>query len=152
LLRDQPPDWFTDYDRLLLRTFADAIEEGRRIQGRDVKRWSYGSYNQLLIAHPVGHHLPLVAKYFDIGPLPQSGSSTTVRQITRKFAPSMRMTIDFSDWDNSYQNIVTGESGQILSPHYKDQWKAFYEGRSYPMQFRKVQAKDTLKFTSEAQR
>ena len=144
LLRTQPADWFTDYDQLLLRTFVDAIEEGRRIQGRDVRKWSYGRYNQLLITHPVGHNLPLVSGYFDIGPLPQSGSSTTVRQITRKFAPSMRMTVDFSDWDRSYQNIVTGQSGQILSPHYKDQWEAFYEGRSFPMQFRKVEAKSTL--------
>ena len=152
LLRNQPGDWFSDYGQLLLRTFVDAIEEGRRIQGRDVKKWNYGRYNQLLVTHPVGHHLPLVSKYFDIGPLPQSGSSTTVRQITRKFAPSMRMTVDFADWDRSYQNIVTGQSGQILSPHYKDQWEACYEGRSFPMQFRKIQAKETLEFTAETQR
>lgn len=152
LLRTQPADWFTDYDQLLLRTFVDAIEEGRRIQGRDVRKWSYGRYNQLLITHPVGHHLPLVSGYFDIGPLPESGSSTTVRQITRKLAPSMRMTVDLSDWDRSYQNIVTGQSGQILSPYYKDQWEAYYEGRSFPMQFQKVEAKQTLEFTAETRR
>jgi acyl-homoserine lactone acylase PvdQ len=37
-----------------------------------------------------------------------------------------------------------GQSGQPLSSHYKDQWDGYYHGRSYPMQFRNVQAKSTL--------
>jgi acyl-homoserine lactone acylase PvdQ len=47
---------------------------------------------------------------------------------------------------------VTGQSGQILSPYYKDQWEAYYEGRSFPMQFQKVEAKQTLEFTAETRR
>jgi hypothetical protein len=31
-----------------------------------------------------------------------------------------------------------------LSPHYKDQWDAYYAGRSFPMQYSKVDAKDVL--------
>jgi acyl-homoserine lactone acylase PvdQ len=42
-------------------------------------------------------------------------------------------------------NLVTGESGQILSGHYKDQWEAYYAGRSFAMQFTKVDAKHVLK-------
>jgi acyl-homoserine lactone acylase PvdQ len=41
-------------------------------------------------------------------------------------------------------NIVAGESGQVLSSHYKDQWDAYREGRNLPMQFQKVEAKSTL--------
>jgi len=41
-------------------------------------------------------------------------------------------------------NIVVGQSGHILSCHYKDQWDAYYAGRSFPMQFNRVDAKDTL--------
>jgi penicillin amidase len=144
LLRSRPTDWFPDYDQLLLRSFVDALEEGRRIQGRDVKKWNYGAYNQLLIPHPIGHHLPLVAKYFDIGPVPMSGSGITVAQITPELGPSMRMTIDLSNFDNSRQNIVTGQSGHLLSSHYKDQWDAYYTGRSFPMPFRNLQPEHTL--------
>jgi penicillin amidase len=90
--------------------------------------------------------VPLVGKYFDIGPVPMSGSSTTVKQTTRALAPSMRMNADLGDWENSLLNIPIGQSGQILSSHYKDQWEDFYNARSYPMQYGKVDAKSTLVF------
>jgi len=50
-------------------------------------------------------------------------------------APSERMTVDFSNLDASTMNIVTGQSGQIFSPHYLDQWKAWQEGRSFVFPF-----------------
>ena len=34
--------------------FGGAFENGRRSQGSNVKRWDYGSYNELTIKHPVG--------------------------------------------------------------------------------------------------
>ncbi len=147
LLRERPPDWFDDYDSLLLKSFEDAMEEGRRLQGDAAAKWSYGRYNLLMIAHPVGSHLPSVGKYFDIGPVENSGGTTTVKAAGSTFGPSMRMVVDPSDWDHSLLNLPTGESGQVLSSHYKDQWNAYYAGRSYPMQFRGVQAKHVLILT-----
>ena len=75
-----------------------------------------------------------------------SGSSTTVKQITRALGPSMRLNADLAAWDRSLLNVVTGQSGQALSSHYKDQWQHYYEGTSYPMQFQKVEAKSVLRF------
>ena len=146
LLRERPAGWFGDYDEMLLRTLADAVEEGRRMQGRDPARWHYGDYLQIAINNPVLHEVPLVGKYFDIGPVPMSGSSTTVKQTTRVLAPSMRMNADLGDWESSLLNIPIGQSGQILSSHYKDQWADYSYARSYPMQFGKVDAKSTLQF------
>ena len=37
-----------------------------------------------------------------------------------------------------------GQSERIDSRHYKDQWGAYYGATSFPMQFDKVDAKDTL--------
>jgi penicillin amidase len=146
LLRERPAGWFQDYDELLLQTLVDAVEEGTRIQGRDVGRWQYGAYLRIAINHPVFHRVPLVGKYFDIGPVPMSGSGTTVKQTTRTLAPSMRMNADLGDWDRSLLNVEIGQSGQPLSSHYKDQWSDYYNGRSYPMQFRAVEGKSTLQF------
>ena len=56
----------------------------------------------------------------------------------------MRTAADLSDLDSSYMNIVQGESGHVLSRHYRDQWEAYYEGRSFPMQFHRMDAKSTL--------
>lgn len=149
LLRTRPTGWFGDYDAALLRSFSDAVEEGRRMQGRDVKKWIYGRYLELTIEHPIGHHLPVVAKYFDVGPVWMSGSSTSVKQTTRRLGPSMRMNADLGDWDRSLMNLPIGESGHVLSRHYKDQWDAYYNGTSFPMEFRKIDAKSVLEFVPQ---
>jgi penicillin amidase len=153
LFRERPKTWFADYDQVLLAAFLDAIEEGRRIQGRDVSKWDWGRYNQLLLSHPVGSKIPaagkFVGKYFDIGPVRQSGSTASVKQTTRRLGPSMRMALDFADLDKSTLNLLAGESGQVLSEHYKDQWEAWYYGRTFPMQFNKVEAKSTLTVVPE---
>lgn len=144
LLRDRPQGWFADYDQVLLEALIDALDEGRRMQGRDPSRWLWGKYLQLAIGQPVGSRLPLVGGFFRLGPVMMSGSGTTVKQTTHILAPSMRLVADPADWDRSLLNILTGESGQILSSHMKDQWQAWYNGTSFPMQFGHVEAKDTL--------
>jgi penicillin amidase len=146
LLKERPAGWFGDYDQMLLRTLADAVEEGRRMQGRDPARWHYGDYLRVAINNPVLHEVPFAGQYFDIGPVPMSGSGTTVKQTTRALEPSMRMNADLGDWERSLFNIPIGQSGQILSSHYRDQWDDYYNARSYPMQFGKVDAKSTLAF------
>ena len=158
LLRERPAGWFRDYDAMLLRALVDAVDEGTRIQGRDLKRWQFGAYSRMSVNHPVLHAvtstpwvrwIPGIAGAFDIGPVPMSGWATTVKQITPKVAPSMRMTADLSDWDHSLLNLQIGESGEIFSSHYKDQWPAWYNGTSFPMQYQKVDAKSTLSFRPE---
>ncbi|HEY1337561.1 MAG TPA: penicillin acylase family protein [Bryobacteraceae bacterium] len=146
LLRERPEGWFLSYDEMLLRSLADGVEEATRIQGRDMGRWKYGAYLRVAINHPVLHQVPLVGKYFDIGPVAMSGSSTTVKQTTQRLAPSMRMNADLGDWERSLLNIQIGQSGQALSGHYRDQWSSYYYGRSYPMQFGRVETKSTLMF------
>jgi penicillin G amidase len=144
LLRERPPDWFPDYDALLLKSLQDAVAEGEKLQGSKLARWDYGQYNRLTVDNPVIGKLPLIGSYFDIGPVPMSGSSTTVKQTTRRLGPSLRMVVDLSNLDRSVINITTGESGQVLSRHYMDQWNAYYAGQSFPMEFDQVHASSVL--------
>jgi penicillin amidase len=144
LLRERPAEWFPDYDELLRNSLAAAVEAGQKIQGSRVSRWDYGQFIELKIAHPVGGQLPLVGNYFNIGPVPMSGGPYTIKQTTPRLGPSMRMVVDLSDLDKSEANLTIGESGHRLSPHYKDQWSAYYGGTSFPMQFQKIDARETL--------
>jgi penicillin amidase len=148
LLRQRPSDWFGDYDQLLLRCLVDAVEEGKRMQGRNPAKWDYGEFLQLDLPHPVAKQIPWIGKYFGIGPVPMSGSSTTVKQTSRRLGPSMRMAVDLGNLDGSIQNITIGQSGQFLSWHYKDQWNAYYTGRSFPMRFTRYDG-DVLAFAPE---
>jgi penicillin amidase len=149
LLRERPAGWFPDYDALLMKALSDGIARGRMLQGSNLSRWNYGGYNQLKIENPVLGRLPLLGKYFNIGPLPMSGSPTTIKQDSSRLGPSMRMIVDLSNFDGSLQNITTGEAGHPLSSHYMDQWPAYYAGKSFPMEFEKVDAKRMLTVNRE---
>src|SRR5438132_9676373 len=46
-----------------------------RMAGGNVKRWSYGEYNELTIKQPVAGGFPFFRGFFNVGPLPMSGSS-----------------------------------------------------------------------------
>ena len=144
LLKERPEGWFSDYNELLLRCLSEGIEEGQKLQGLAPSRWRWGKYTYAEIQHPVGGKVPYVGKYFNIGPVPMSGASTTVKQTTRRLGPSERMDAAVGNWDDSLMNIPIGQSGSVASSHYKDQWDNYYAGRSFPMQFNKVEGKETL--------
>ena len=144
LLETRPAGWVDNWDITLERALSDAVDEGRRMQGDAVAKWRYGKYLTVQIYNPVVHGVPWIGGYFDIGPAPMSGSSTSVKQTSRKMGPSMRLNADAGDWDRSLLNIPIGQSGHVLSSHYRDEWDAYYSGRSFPMQYRKVDVKSTL--------
>ena len=144
LLTERPAGWFADYDDALLQAVRDGLKDVRTQQGRAPKKWRYGQYLSWTIPHPVGHSLPGVATYFDVGPVDMSGSGDSVKQTGARLGPSERINEDVGAWDNSLWNIVIGESGHLLSRHYKDQWSAYYNGTSFPMQFGRVEQKSRL--------
>jgi len=144
MLRERPTGWFKDYDEMLINSLAAAVSAGEKRQGSNVAAWDYGQTIELTLKHPVGGELPVIGRYFNIGPVPMSGSPSSIKQTTTRLGPSLRMVIDLANLDQSQANLVTGESGQFLSRHYKDQWGAYYGGTSFPMRFDKVEAKDTL--------
>jgi len=130
----------------------------------DVKRWNYGPYNELKLVHPVLGHLgdgipgvgdwinSVVGTYTNIGPVEMSGSSTTVKQTTRRLGPSMRFAADLSNWDQSLMGITVGESGQVGSSHYKDQWESYYSAKGTPFSFEHVQVGSVLRVVKAAQK
>ncbi|MDQ2711009.1 MAG: penicillin acylase family protein [Acidobacteriota bacterium] len=147
LLRTQPTGWLAkdDWDGWLLSSLATALQDGRARQGSPVSKWKWGRLLTWTFAHPVGKQLPFVDRYFDIGPVEMSGSGTTIKQTTATLGPSERMVADLSDWDRSVQNVTTGESGHVASKHYKDEWAAYYVGKSFPMEFDRLKAVDILR-------
>jgi penicillin amidase len=146
LLRERPTGWVKNdnWDGWLLENLRLALEEGRNRQGSPVSRWRWGRALQWTFRHPFGGQLPLVDKFFDIGPVEMSGSGTTVKQTTATLGPSGRMVVDLGQLDNSVENITTGESGHVASSHYKDEWPEYYMGTSFPMEFDHIEVKERL--------
>lgn len=75
-----------------------------------------------------------------------SGGPNTVKQTSRRLGPSERMDASVGNWDDSLMDLPVGESGHFASSHYRDEWDAYYAGRSFPMQFGKVDANSTMTF------
>ncbi len=146
LLATRPKGWVekNDWDSWLMRQLDAALQTGRKRLGSPVSNWHWGRILQWNLQHPIGKQLPMVNSFFDIGPVPMSGSGTSVKQTTETLGPSERMVVDLGDLDKSVQNITVGESGHVASSHYKDEWAAYYVGKSFPMQFDRVDAKDVL--------
>jgi penicillin amidase len=125
----------------------EALEEGRRMQGRSIGKWDYGRWNEIPMAHPLFGRVRALSPLFSIGAVPMSGHSTTVKQTTRRLGPSMRFVADLSNWDNSLLNLTTGESGHRFSGHYRDQWESYLNGSGFPLPFNKIEAAAVLTLT-----
>ena len=147
LLQRRPRGWVAkdDWDGWLVENLRIALSTGRARLGGRLANWKWGSLHEWNFTHPVGKNLPLVSSLFNIGPVPMSGSGTTVKQTTASIGPSERIVVDLGDFEKSVWNIVTGESGYVASRHYKDQWPSYYVGKSFPMEFNRVNAKQTLR-------
>ncbi len=135
LLQSRPPGWFQNWDQALLDALQNGIEEGALRQGSDLRNWQWGRENQLTLANPVLRSVPWAGGYFQIGPVPLDGSATTVRQVTARLGPSMRLVVDFGDPSGGLLNIPAGQSGHALSSHFKDQWDAYSNATSFPLHF-----------------
>ncbi len=137
VLLHQPARWlpetFQNYDQVLAEAVKQTVED--RNTPAKLIDLNWGDLSEIEIAHPIFSQIPLLHSHAGTELLPQSGSSQTVKQVGRNFGPSERMTVDFSDLDHSTLNIVTGESGNIFSPHYMDQWDAWYRGQTFILPF-----------------
>ncbi|MEQ1884202.1 MAG: penicillin acylase family protein [Bryobacteraceae bacterium] len=149
IVRQRPAGWFPDWDAVMVRALVGAFDEAAKTQGSKAARWKLGPAQALRMANPVMGRIPVLGGYFNLGPVPMSGAPWTVLQYNGRIGPSMRMTVDLSALDKSTIGLTAGESGQPLSSHYKDQWTAYVNGASLPMQYQKVEAKDVLNVTPQ---
>lgn len=135
IVQDQPDRWlppgYGNFNELL----TAAVEKAASYGPSDLKAWKYGDEFPVEINHPLFGAIPIVRRWTGPGRLPQSGGTYTVKQVGRHFGPSERMTVDFSNLDGSHFNIVLGESGQLFSPYYMDQWDAWYNNKTFSMPY-----------------
>jgi len=141
MVEHQPARWlptqYATWSDLLTAAVATGLRNERA--PADLSRWACGRIHRVDIEHPLFGAIPLLRSVIHLpagtGPLPQSGDATTVKQARRTFGPSERFTADLSNLDNSTLNIVNGESGNVLSPWFHDQWEAWYNGTTFPLPF-----------------
>jgi penicillin amidase len=131
------PEWlpvgYTNWDALLTAAVRKGMRDGKA--PADVNQWTYGSWHVVDVEHPLVALLPILSRVAGTGPQPQSGDGTTVKQVGRTLGPSQRFTMDWSNIDGSTENIVMGESGNPLSPYFRDQWNDWLRGTTFALPF-----------------
>jgi penicillin amidase len=130
-------------DDLILRSLAEAVVELKARLGPDVATWTWGRLHHAdfspAVAPVAGREL---ATQMHLGPLEVPGSSSTPRAATyRPFdftqvaGASVRMVLDVGGWDNSMVINTPGESGDPMSPHYRDMFPLWAAGTYVPLRY-----------------
>ncbi|HXE04691.1 MAG TPA: penicillin acylase family protein, partial [Bryobacteraceae bacterium] len=137
IVANQDPAWlppnYKNWNAFIAAAVAKALKDGHAPP--DLVKWSYGSWHVVQIDHPLSRFLPFIKRVAGVGPLPMSGDRTTIKQVGQSFGPSQRFTMDWSNIDDSTENIVLGESGNPYSPYFRDEWNDWYTGKTFPLPF-----------------
>jgi len=114
--------------------------------GGDIKDWNWSHVHTIEHNHVLGE-VAALKKYFNVGPFPIDGAREVINNrgydygetgiYTVKSGPSTRRIIDFSDIENSVSILPTGQSGNVFSKHYKDQFEMYNKGAFRKMRLNK---------------
>ena len=66
---------------------------------------------------------------------PRAASYSVSEPFNVRAGSSMRRVIDFSDFDNGFSILPTGQSGLFRSKHYDDQTDMYNNGEFKPFMF-----------------
>jgi penicillin amidase len=142
IIAHTPPEWlpqgYKSWDDFLTAIVAQGLEQQHA--PLLLSHWKYGTEHTIEIDHPLFSMLqipglPGFKKMSSIGPLPQSGDPTTVKQVKGTLGPSQRFTMDWGSPDGATENIVMGQSGDPASPYFRDQWPYWYGGKTFALAF-----------------
>lgn len=147
LFRNGASTWFDDVNTADTETMEDIIFQSvdqtigqlKEEFGDDPARWLWGDRHTLTFEHPLGKKKPL-DRLFNIGPFPVGGSRQTINMKLYSYekpynailGASYRMIVDFSNMNVAHHVLPTGQSGQLGSPHYKDQLDLYLNGKYHP--------------------
>lgn len=135
-------------DEIIRKSLADALDELEKRISKDLKYWQWGTLHTVTFKHPFSGASWILDELINIGPYEISGDGTTIFNTEYAFSasieeyplfrhdpfdcelgPSMRFIYDFAKPDEFYLILTTGQSGNVLSDHYKDQTELFLNGK-----------------------
>lgn len=124
----------------ILRMSLDlALDELTDVHGDEINAWRWGSVHKATFAHPILSRVPVLPMFADMSIGSDGGNYTVNRGMTagrRHSNPhahtdgsGYRAVYDLSNLNNSRFMIATGQSGNLLSPHYGDMLERWRDGK-----------------------
>jgi len=103
-----------------------------------MNNWRWGKLHTLTHIHPIGRKEPF-DKIFNVGPFAKNGGNEVVDKEAFNYSghgpyvvfsgPAMRLLVDFARPEKALSVIPTGQSGNVMSPHYADQAEMFVQSK-----------------------
>jgi len=151
VLTERPAKWlpsrYKNYDDLLSAAADRAVSKlAAQTKSQRPRDWPWKRFNSLQMLHPMGQ-TGILKLLFSISDKPQSGTGYSVRAASKSHGPSERFVANPANWDDSILLITSGESGQVGSSHYTDQFPFWYEGKPIVLPFSDTAEKSTRKHT-----
>ena len=130
-----------DRDALLARSLDEAVAELTKKLG-DINAWRYGQekYHHALIRHPLADAVNEATRArLNVGPAPRGGDSYTITATgtgdNQTSGGSFKIIADTEDWDNTIGQNNPGQSGNPDSPHYRDLFDLWSQGKYFPVAY-----------------
>ncbi len=131
---------------ILLKSFKESVLTLQKQLGNNTNDWAWKNVHTLEIQHPMGK-ISALRGLFNVGPSAVDGGNEVINNMIFTLnekgeykvagGPSTRRIIDFSDIENSWSILPTGQSGNPMSKHYSDQNQMFLEGKFRKMMLNK---------------
>jgi len=122
----------------LTQSLDRALDEISALLGEDMDAWRWGALHQATFRHRVLTKVPIARWWADLSIATDGGDHTVNRGMTAREqadnpyrhddGSGLRAVYDLSDLDNSRFMIATGQSGNLLSPHYRDFLEPWRDG------------------------
>lgn len=134
--------------QILSQSFKEAVVSLEKQLGNSVGSWTWNRVHVLEHQHPLGK-VAALRRIFNVGPFEVPGTNEVINnqffdytdqaKYVVKGGPSTRRIVDFSDVENSWSILPTGQSGNPLSSHYNDQAELYNAGRFRKMKMNKAE-------------
>ena len=129
-------------DSLVSKSFDEAIVALTAKLGPDMARWQYGQalFHHVRIAHLLdGAVTDSLRQWLSPGPIARGGYANTVNATgnadNQTAGASLRVVFDLANWDRAMATNTPGQSGDPRSPHYRDLFAPWAQGRYYLLPF-----------------
>ena len=131
---------------IVFKSFKETMNSLQKQLGNTVSDWKWEKVHIVEHEHPLGK-IAAFRSLFNVGPFSSSGSNEVINNLFFglsdnekhhvKGGPSSRRIVDFSDVENSWGILPTGQSGNPFSKHYSDQAELYNAGKFRKMKLNK---------------
>jgi penicillin G amidase len=163
LISNEQSPWWNDVsttdrkesrEEIVIQAAEHTLELLTSICGKNPENWTWGNLHTLTHAHALGAVKPL-NKFFNVGPFVVDGGSEVLNNLHFELnpdgrfpvsgGPALRKVTNFGDIENGLTISPTGQSGNVMSPHYSDQAEMFATGKFRKMMMNREEIVQTSK-------